>query len=218
MDKTPEFSLLAKVRNKSSLVYHTLEGFRLAVMRALGITDMPLVMDDDIYNNLRKNKDYDSYPFGYFRVSSFRIIKERQAVKTLARHGMGVTFDELTNGTVSKSYLFNLELQVELHLISNDFDDVITAIEKVGIIASIDKFSFQLTVDPHPEFVVSVELQSDDVSFPTASKEEPAFPNAFDIPLQFKITTRCGVSKAVPKINNEGKATTNISVKGDTNE
>lgn len=212
MEKTRSFDLLDKQQDKSSALLVTLLGIKQTLAHHLGLSTVAFTMREDNHAVLRRQPETERFPYGWFFVNNFTLTSDRQALKTLSRHAMGLTVDEATNTLVQKAYMFPAELTLEFHFVSNDILDVIKVIEKVAIISGIDKFSFESSVDGF-QWMTSLNLQDNSTSIPRSIVEDPALPNAFDISFAFKAVTKVGVTKDVPKINNEGAVTQTVNTK-----
>lgn len=205
------FDMLGSVRNVQTPLMLTLVGFRKSISKHLGLKAFPQIMHDNQKAVVRREQ-HDSYPYGWFRISSFEIQRDMQPNKTLRRHGSTMTLDDLTNATVSKGYLFPTLLNVEMRYINNDPIETLMLIEKVAVLGAVDGFSFKVNMPGAPEWTVGVQLSEGPVDVPQSELENEADAAAFDLSLNFTIRTRVGVIKSVPKINNEGRVTQSIGV------
>ena len=213
--KDHNFDLLSAVENNQTPLFMSLIGFRKTLSQHLGITSMPMIMHSNVKAILRREQGPE-FPYGYFKLTSFEIDKDKQAVKTLRRHGSTITLDQITNAMVSKGYLFPTKLTVEVHFVHNDVREVLKFVEKLTILGAVDAFSFTVNMPGATDWTVGVEMDSGPVSIPDVEFESDD-PNSFDITINFTLNTKAGVIKAVPKVNNEGNVTTSYRVPGNDN-
>lgn len=209
--KAKGFDLLSAVKNTQTPLFLSLLGFRKSLSRHLGLKAMPLIMHDNLKAALDK-EDFPGYPYGYFRISSLEVKRDGQANKTLRRHGSTLTLEAITNAVVQKGYLFPCEIMVELHFIHNDSPEVLLFIEKCAILGAVDGFSFQVDMPGSTSWTVGVTMEEGPISIPDVELESESDAAAFDISVQFRINTRAGIVKNVPKINNEGKITKSFDI------
>tara|TARA_B100000700_G_scaffold88627_1_gene99929 strand:- start:45099 stop:45776 length:678 start_codon:yes stop_codon:yes gene_type:complete len=207
------FDLLASIRNAQTPLFLTLTGFRKSMAKHLGLTILPFILHDNPKAVIRRSQNAE-YPYGYFRLNSFEIMRDQQAVKTIRRHGSTRSLDDMTNAAISKGYMFPCKLMVELHFIHNEPREVLALIEKASILGAVDGFSFEATMEGSTPWTVGVAMEEGPVEIPQVSLEEESDAAAFDIQFSFSITSRVGVVKSVPKINNQGHVTRNIGVPG----
>lgn len=215
MEKTRDFDLLGKVRDKGTAIFKTLEGVELSLSKQLGLSSCPLIMSDNVFAELRKDPETERFPYGYFKITSFSIVRDQQAVKTLGRTSTGMSFDEFTNSTIAKDFTFPLHMQIEFNISTNDFGDALWLLQKVAIIDALDKFTFKMSLPPFQDWMVSLNLNSPENAVPESVLEDPTAPGTYKLNFNMLIKTHCGVSKQVAKINNSGKVTTNVNVAGD---
>lgn len=206
------FDLLGSVQNAQTPLFLTLLGFRKTVSRHLGLKTLPFILHDNPKSILRREQQQE-YPYGFFRLNSFEIVRDGQANKTLRRHGSTMTLDDATNAAISKGFLFPCHLVVELHFIHNDPQEVLHLIEKTAILGAVDGLSFKVGMPGSSDWVVGVQLSEGPVDIPQVELENEADAAAFDISLNFTLRTRVGVIKDVPKINNEGRVTQGLHSK-----
>jgi hypothetical protein len=174
-------------------------------------------MHDDTKSVIRREQSAE-FPYGFFRLNSFEIMRDAQVNKILKRHGTTLTVDEVTNATISKGYLFPCNLSVELHFIHNEPYEVLNLIEKCAILGAVDGFSFTVDMPGTSDWVVGVMMDEGPIEVPQVELENESDAAAFDIVMNFTLKTRVGVVKNVPKINNEGHVTRNIGVPGADSE
>lgn len=219
--KTRRFDLLGSVDNPQTPLYATLKGFQKSISQHMGLTFMPFIMHDNTKAVLRREQE-SSYPYGYFSLSSMGLNKQKSPVKTVARHASSITLEELTNAMTAKAYLFPASLSIEFHFLHNDTPEVMNFMEKIAILGGIDAFSYQVDIPGSSSWWVQANVESDTIELPQATLENEEDAGAFDISVQFRVETRLGVIKNVPKINNEGKVTRNLETEreqtGDKNE
>lgn len=203
------FDLLSAVKNAQTPLFLTLIGFRKTISRHLGLRTLPFILHDNPKAVVRREQNRE-YPYGFFRLNGFEILRDGQANKTLRRHGSTLTLDDITDAAISKGYLFPCMLGVELHFIHNDPQEVLHLIEKTSILGAVDGFSYKVTMPGSSDWVVGVQMNEGPIDIPQVELESETDAAAFDITLNFNLRTRVGVVKDVPKINNEGAVTQNI--------
>jgi len=213
LDTTHKFDMLGKVQDKSSALYLTIEGFKRTMMKHLGLSNMYLVMHDAPEITRRNGQDVENFPYSWFKLNSFQIIPDQSNLKAIGRHSSSMSIDEFTNAYLAKNYMFPVNLSIEFHYLTNDIQDMFVLIPKIGIISALGKFSFMCSTENCEPWQVFVYLDSPDISFPTAALEATDKPAAYDITFTFKIQTKAGVSKMVPKINNAGTVTSSVQTK-----
>lgn len=207
------YDLLSSVKNAQTPLFLSLLGFRKSISRHLGLKTLPFIMHDNPKAVVRRDQDAE-FPYGYFRMRSFEIKRDGQANKTLRRHASTITLEEVTNAAIRKGYLFPCEIMLELHFMHNDPQEVLLLIEKCSILGAVDGFSFKVDMPGTTDWTVGVLLDEGPVDIPEVELENESDAAAFDIQLQFRMTTRVGIVKDVPKINNEGRVTRGIGVEG----
>lgn len=206
------FDLLGSIKNSQTPLFLSLVGFRQSISRHLGIRTLPMIMHDNAKAVMRREQA--DYPYGFFRINSIEVKKDQQVVKTIKRHGSAITLDDITNATISKGYLFPATIAIELHFIHNNPQEVLLTVEKAAILGAVDAFSFEASMPGVGSWQVGVILDEGPIQIPAAEIENESEPSAHDITLSFQMNTRLGVTKAVPKINNEGKVTQRLVANG----
>lgn len=205
MIKGASFDLLSGVENAQTPLFLTLVGFRKSVAQQLGLTELPLVPNQNKKIELRK-EERPSYPYGYIKLQSMELIRDSQPAKAIQKYASGLSLDEITNAMVSKAYLFPARLAVELHYIDNDFRRVLNIAEKLCIFGGVDAFSFRIEM-PGANWIVNVKVNEGPIDIPESDIENPAEPDAWDILVGFQLESKIGIVKSVPKINNAGEVT-----------
>lgn len=209
--KGRNFDLLSAVQNRQTSLYVTLLGFRASLSQKLGLKELPLITHDDMKAELRR-RDNPSYPYGFFSIESLEIKKDQTLNKSTRRHSSAIAFDTATNAIVNKGYLFPVDIQASVHFVHNDPRDVLLFLEKALILGAVDAFSFKASVPGIPDWTVGVAMADGPVSLPRSEFENEADAGAFDIEMQFTISTKLGIIKDVAKINNEGRVDMSVGV------
>jgi hypothetical protein len=200
------FDMLGGVDNAQTPLFLTLIGFRKSVMQHLGVTDLPLIPNENKKLEMRRSSN-PSYPYGYMALRSMEVVRDQQPSKAIQKYSSSGTLDRITNAMVSKGFLFPAKLSVELHYLDNDFKRIVNIVEKLCIFGAIDALSFEISMPEGPHWVVEVRLNEGPVDIPESMIDNPAEPDAWDVQTVFELHTRVGVVKSVPKVNNEGEVT-----------
>lgn len=210
--KTETFDLLSGIKNKNTPLLLTLYGFRQSLGNHIGIKNIPLVSHDNHKAVLRREHG-SSYPYAYFKLNSFEIVRDDQVVKNIRRHASAISLDDLTNSTLTKGFLFPTKLSIEFHWVHSNILDVIQYIEKSAILGAVDGFSFQVNIPGiKSDWTASVDMDSGPITIPQAALEDSNEPGGMDIVSNFTIRTKTGIVKEVPKINNEGIVQRSVGV------
>jgi hypothetical protein len=201
------FDLLGGVDNAQTPLFLTLIGFRKSVSQHLGITDLPLVPNENKKIEMRRSPN-PSYPYGYLTLRSMEVVRDQQHTKAIQKYSSGGNaLNGITNAMVSKGYLFPAKLQVELHYLDNDFRRIINIAEKLCLFGAIDALSFKISMPDGPEWMVEARLNEGPIDIPEGMIDNAAEPDAWDIQAAFELHSKVGIVKSVPKVNNEGEVT-----------
>lgn len=211
---TESFDLLSGVKNVQTPLFLTLMGFRRTISKHLGLKNLPWITHDN-HKAVLKREQTSQYPYGYFRLTSMGILRDQTLIKAVKRHGSAMALDELTNSTLTKAYMFPATLGIEFHFLHNDPAKTLLLMEKAAIMGAVDSFTFCVTMPGAGEWVVGVKMDEGPVSFPTSELESESNPQEFDITFNFELSTKLGIVKDVPKVNNEGTVSRSIGVDGE---
>lgn len=212
-----------RIVDKNSAAFLTLYTFRESVKRFFGVEDFPLIQSNDVKREVRKSQGVDDpnhsvsniYPYSYWSLSDVGLVKDQQAIKGIARNSLGFTVDELANAVVKKAYLFPSSINVEMHYVTKDLVDAMTFITRALIVGHSGKLNAEVVMDGAKWFVTTV-MTSESVSIPRSDKDNEADPEAMDLVVSFRIDTKLGVMRDVPKINNRGTVTQSVELKEHT--
>lgn len=200
--KTSAYDLLSGKDTKESPLYASLYGARLSLQKNLGFKTISIIQHD---NDKRILKQFGSrYPYAFMRLTSIRVLKDRQNVKLIKRSGSMIQAIASDVLTVNKGYLFDADIQMEIVFTTDQMVDALTYIEKLAILAATDSLTFQVKVPNCSAWQCSVVFESDDFSIPVATLEDEENPKALELNYPFILKTKLGLIKQVSKINNEG--------------
>lgn len=205
------FDLLGAVKNAQTPFFMSLVGFRKSISKQFGVRVLPLVMHDNAKAIVRREQDAE-YPYGYFKINSLIVPRDKQPNKTLRRHGSTMSLEGATNSSITKGYLFPCSINLEMHFIHNDPVEVLRFIEKAAILGATGSLSFRVDMPGSTEFRVGVSIEDGPIELPSSELESETDAAAFDIMVSFRIDTRIGVFKDVPKINNQGHVTKSTEI------
>lgn len=206
-----------RIIDRNSAAYLALTAFREAAKRFLNIDKLPMVQTQDVKRHLRRmetadvNRQVNIYPYSYFNLTRMAIDKDQQAVKTLARAGMGYTFDEIENAVIKNAYLFPCIIGVELHYVTNDLIRAIDFGTRANILAATGKLNTRVELEGVSWFVTA-HFPDAAVDFPRPEKDSEEDPEGFDITLNCEIHTKIGVMKDVPKVGNRAIVTSSTEL------
>lgn len=207
-----------RILDKNSPAYITLYTFREAVKRFFALSSLPLVQSQDVKRELKKGVDdpneqvSNRYPYAYYSLGSLGLVKDQQALKTAARHSMGMTMDELANAVIKKAFLFPCAITAEVHYVTKDIIDAMNFCSRALIVAHTGKMNARVEHEG-VSWIVEIKLDSEQVSIPRTDKELEADPEGMDLVLSFTINTKLGAMRDVPKVNNRGEVTSGVEVK-----
>lgn len=206
-----------RIVDRNSAAYLALTAFREAAKRFLNIEKLPMVQTQDVKRHLRRmetadmNRQMNIYPYAYFNLTRMAIDKDQQAVKTLARAGMGYTFDEIENAVIKNAYLFPCIIGIELHYVTNDLIRAIDFGTRANILAATGKLNTRVELDGFSWFVTAY-FPDAAVDFPRPEKDGEEDPEGFDITMNCELHTKIGVMKGVPKVGNRGAVTSGVEI------
>lgn len=211
-------NLLDGVTNKTSPLVVSMAAFLKNIARFSGIKQIPLVATDDEYDKQDRGNDIEEYPYAFMRMTNIEFILDRQNTKAAARHGYPIADLNdpdaiVTNAAIPKQFLFPVRVSLEMTYKTNQFSDVITIIEKMCLLSISGTLTFKVHAPMYPEITNIVKLESPSVPITPAEINSSAEPGAHKLTFNFTLESYSGIFKDVPKINNEGKVTTNIEVK-----
>lgn len=201
-----QFDLLGKNIDRNTPFFIGLLGAHGAIKRFFGFRDIPLpiIQNNNVKAVLRQGLDNPNdlkYPYAYMSLTEIELAKDRQAVKTIRRQSQGFNVNG-TNATVSKFYGFPVSVGLELHFVTNDLLQAIQFSLKALTLLTTETLSFDVE-DDNFAWMVQVSTDSNSISFPKSDKDNEADPEAFDMVCTIKVTGYSGVTKDVPKINNQ---------------
>jgi hypothetical protein len=211
--KDQAFDLLGATTNKSSPLISTLDGVNKALSKGLAFKTIKLITHDNQKRVLRADASR-QYPYGYTRLRSIRILKDRINPKVIRRHGSSTNIDFAREITIDKGFMFPSALGMELTYVSDDILDVLQLTEKLAIIAAYDGFTFQLDLPGVGEFFVSIRFDSDDFAIPDSTIENEEDPQAMELTFSFTVETHLGIVKQVAKINQDQRIEHNTVLPG----
>lgn len=207
-----DFQLLSGTPYSNTPLYASLLGLRKTLSSHLNITEnIPLITHNN-QKSIFRRESVQKYPYSYILLNDFRIIRDQAPNKTIARRGSHISLSEITNSSVKKGYLFRSEINFEFHWIHNSITDVINFVEKITILGAIDGFTFNVKIPDIEEWVATVELPDNAITFPRNELEDPAEPSAMDVTVSMLLKTRAGIVRDVPKVNNRGEVTQSFNV------
>lgn len=209
-----------RIVDKNSAAFLTLYTFRESVKRFFGIEEFPLIQSNDVKREVRKSVGVDDpnhsvaavYPYCYWSLSDIGLVKDQQPIKGIARNSMGFTVDELQNAIVKKAYLFPSSINIEMHYLTKDLVDAMTFISRALIVGHSGKLNAKVQMDG-AEWFVTITMTSESISIPRSDKDSEADPEAMDLVVSFRIDTKLGVMRDVPKVNNRGTVTQGVELK-----
>lgn len=213
-----------RIVDKNSAAYITLYTFRESVKRFFGLDEFPLIQSNDVKREVRKSVGVDDpnhsvsavYPYSYWSLSDIGLVKDQQTIKGIARNSLGHTLDELQNSIVKKAYLFPSSINVEMHYLTKDLIGATDFITRALIVGHSGKLNSEVQMDGAKWFV-TITMTSESVSIPRSEKDNEADPEAMDLVVSFRIDTKLGVMRDVPKINNRGAVTQGVELKENGN-
>lgn len=212
--KTNGYDLLGGTQTKNTPLIATLYGVRKSLAANLGLSTVRLVTHDN-QKRILSTEAKSKYPYGYMRIRSLRIIKDRTNVQAIRRHGAVSSVKLGQEITIDKGYLFPASLAMELTFVSDDIFDVLHLTEKLAIISAYNGFTFGLTLpELENEFFVAVKFESDDFSIPDSVLQDEQNPASMELTFPFTVETHLGIVKQVAKINNQGQVDHSIGVPG----
>lgn len=210
-------NLLDGVTNKTSPLVVSMVAFCKNIARLSGVSSIPLVASDDEYDKLDRGNDIEEYPYAFMRMTNLEFIQDRQNNKAAARHGYPIAdllnADSPTNAAIPKQFLFPVRVSFEMTYKTNSFSDIITIIERMGLLSISGSMAFKIHGPMYPEITNLVKLESPSVPISPAELNSSAEPGAHKLTFNFILETQSGIFKDVPKINNEGKPTINVEAR-----
>lgn len=211
---------LERIIEKNGPAYITFLTFRDACKKFFDLKHLPLIQNNDVKRALRSFKETDPnrstsdlYPYAYYSVSGLGVVRDGQPLKGLARASAGYTVDEVANATVKKAYLFPAAVTIEFHYVTNDLMRAIDFSSVALIVGQTGKLNSRVQFEG-TEWTVEIKMDSESIPFPRTDKDNEVDPEAFDLVISFTVNSRIGRVRAVPKINNYGRVTQNVEVKG----
>lgn len=212
-----------RIVDRNSAAYLTLFTFRESVKHFFGLEAFPLVQSQDVKRELKRSIGVDSpnnsvanaYPYAYWSLSDVGLIKDQQPIKGVARNSLGATFDELANAVLKKAYLFPSTINVEMHYLTKDLVEAINFSTRALLVAHSGKLNARVELDGATWFV-TITMTSESIPLPRSDKEQEADPEALDLAISFRIDTKLGVMRDVPKINNRAEITQGVELKEGT--
>ena len=212
-----------RIVDRNSAAYLTLFTFRESVKHFFGLEAFPLVQSQDVKRELKRSIGVDSpnnsvanaYPYAYWSLSDVGLIKDQQPIKGVARNSLGATFDELANAVLKKAYLFPSTINVEMHYLTKDLVEAINFSTRALLVAHSGKLNARVELDGATWFV-TITMTSESIPLPRSDKEQVADPEALDLAISFRIDTKLGVMRDVPKINNRAEITQGVELKEGT--
>jgi hypothetical protein len=216
---------LDRIVDQNSAAYLSLYTFREAIKKFFGIAEFPLIQSNDVKREVKKELGVDNpnhsvaglYPYSYWSLSDIGLVKDQQTIKGIARNSLGQSFDELQNAVLKKAYLFPSSINVEMHYVTKDLVDALNFSTRALLVAHSGKLNAKVEMDGASWFVTTV-MTNDSVTIPRSDKENEADPEALDLVISFRIDTKLGVMRDVPKINNRGIVTQSVELKEHGNE
>lgn len=215
--QTRSFNLLDSVSDKTSPFHISIVAFCKNMERMVAVRRIPLVATEDEYDKIDRGNDTETYPYAFLRMTMVEFTFNGQNNKAAARHGYPVInlLDpdlSVTNAAVPKQFLFPVRVSFEFTYKTNSFSDVLTLIQKMGLLHQSLGMSFKISAPMYSELTNVIKLDSPSISLSPALLNDEAEPSAHKLVYTLTLDTYSGVFKDVPKVNNEGKATVGVSV------
>jgi hypothetical protein len=213
--------LLGTTRQTNVPLFATLIAVREQMKRRFGLDVCPLVTTDDVKGTIKSNRNQMSlsYPFGYWRINTITMNKERQNVKTARRHGLmrlGSSPNNADNTNYNLAFFFPARIEATFNYESNDIKQQLSFMERWLIMVATESLSVKVLLNIGEGLEWMVRIYSDDASvqLPETQIDAEESPSVFLNQLSFSIDTYIGTSKAVPKFNNEGDIQLDLDVGG----
>lgn len=179
---------------------------------------LPLIQHDNVKGALnklsRRNAGTETtpmYPFFHVSISSTGLKEDAHIPKNIAKWGSGFTVTpEDDNAMGTKHYTFWSETTFEFTAEFNDFISLMKFADTFAIALAAKSLSSGAKVD-NEEWTVVITGPSQ-ISIPKATTEDEARPKVYQVTHQITVYSHIGELKDVPKVNNEGRMTTNIAM------
>lgn len=210
MLKTNKFDLLGGSTNKNEPFIATINGVRRTLEQSLGLNSIRLITHTNQKKLLREEGQ--PYPYGFIRLTSLRVIKDRTNVKQIKRHGSSTNVEIAREITIDKGFMFPTALSMELVFSSDNLLDFLGLVQKLAIVNSVDGFTFGLNLPVVGDFFVGVRFEQDDFAIPQIDWELEENPSVFEATYPFMVETHLGIAKQVAKINIDGAITSSVGL------
>lgn len=206
---------LAGNEDNGTPLWAALLGFQKSFKARMGIDKFPLVMHNDHKGAIKKAYKSDAYPYGYFRVTDIAMDTTMQIPKAIQRYASSTSFDEMTNSLVDQNYMFPCNLTIECFYYDNSPDTTMMFAQRLAIMNACRAFSFNVSI-PSTQWWVDLVSSSESVPIPVVDIDDESKPMVSELTFGYTAKSKIGIVKSVPKINNEGKITTNVHIGKDS--
>lgn len=211
MSVPDNLDLLGTTRQTNVPLFATLIAVREQLKRRFGLDVCPLITTDNVKDAVKSNRNEMSlsYPFGYWRINTISINKERNNVKTIRRHGLmrpGSSPDNADNTNFNLAFFFPARMEGTFYYESNDIKHQLGFIERWLIMTATESLNVKvnLNIGEGVEWMVRIYSEDASAQLPETQIDAEESPSVFANQLTFSVDTYIGTSKAVPKFNNEG--------------
>lgn len=150
------------------------------------------------------------YPYGFFSISSIGHDTAGPNAKNAARNEAGrAVSGDMSNTDIFKLYRLQVKLTVEVVLRFDKFTQMLKFVERFVWALAAKGYNTGIVLENKDHWNVVVGGDAT-ISIPKATIDDETRPGIYEIVHQLEITTQIGYDVEVPKINNEGRVTTNV--------
>jgi hypothetical protein len=211
---------------KTNGVLVALSTVQKQIVDKFGFDVCPFVTTDDWMSAVKKARlkkhqetsdktvtgDIILYPCAFIRMNTFGIAEDAHNVPNIVAAGSGYTYtSDLTTASAVKHYKLWATVELTLNAKFLDFEEYVNFGEYLSILIKAKRLNTEIFVGDTDKWTVSV-TGSSIINHADALMDANEGPGVFTLTHPLTVKTQFGGYKEVPKVNNEGRVTTSLSV------
>lgn len=183
--------------SEKSPIYYAFKGFRKLVGRSFNIPEPAFVHNNEVrLLSQQTGREANIFPFSYASITNIGLA-DGQNANVQARIPVAHKVDD-SDTFYNAMYQASLTLDVELHYVTQNFEDALAFAMAYATIGSTANMNYSVQVADVKHIIKVVGTGS--VQFPKADKENQAYTDAFDVIASFTLRVPHVSFMDIPKL------------------